>query len=124
MAERDDAILQRTALGAEFGKAAVEDDRGANPFGGDLFILRQDAGIADAEGDEVDAVGQVVDRGVAAVAEDFVVFGINRIDLAAIADRVHRFDQHPAERGIDRRAQNGNRARLKERFKTHGRCSG
>ena len=65
MAEGDDAALQRLAFLAEFGKAAVKNDRSADPFGGNLFILGKDTGVADTERDQIDLNGEVVDPGIA-----------------------------------------------------------
>ena len=66
-------------------------------------------------GEHVDAVGQVRDRGVAAAAEQGLVPGIDGVDRAREADAVQVLDDRAAHRGSLGGAEHGHGAGVQER---------
>jgi hypothetical protein len=79
--------------------------------------------VIDAEREHVDARGQLLDRSVAAPAEQGLVAGIDGIDLSRESDAVEVLDDGAADRGPLGGAEDGDRAGLQERVEFDERSS-
>src|SRR5262249_47062904 len=114
-ADRRQLVLAALSFLTALGKAAVEDDGGANAALRGHTHLLDDARVVDADGEDVDAVGQIGDRGVAGPAEELLVLRIDRVDRTGEAGAVQAFDDHPPGRRTIGGAERGARAGWEER---------